>query len=107
MGFSQLVNDVIHLLFAERVQGTAISYGHTKEDVPYSIYQYRVGGDNYQTWSSDIYEEIGSKRTILYWPESPLIGYVERDISKGLVLIAFGAMGIAIRYAWGRTNSGG
>ena len=64
MGFFPLVNDAILWLFAERAQGTAVLYGHTKKNVKYSIFQYRVGSNDYQTWSSELDDEIGSKRTM-------------------------------------------
>jgi hypothetical protein len=104
-GFFLLANDAILSLFAERVQGTAVSYGHTKKRAQYSIYQYRLGSDNYQTWSSDVDDEIGSKRTILYWQKFPSNGYIEgAGISEGFLLTAFGAMLIGVKYAWRRTN---
>jgi hypothetical protein len=108
MGFFPLANDAIIWLFAERVQGTAVLYGHTKKNVQYSIFQYRVGSNDYQTWSSELDDEIGNKRTILYWQSSPSEGYIEgAGISKDFVTMAFGAMLIGMKNAWGRTNLGG
>lgn len=108
MGFFPLVNDAILRLFAERVQGTAVLYGHTKKNLQYSIYQYRVGSNDYQIWSSELDDEIGSKRTILYWQVSPSKGYIEgAGISEGFLLMAVGTMLIGMKYAWSRTNLGG
>lgn len=92
IGIFFLVNDAILLRFAEHSQGTVISYGKYKGG-EYAIYQYKVGNENYQTWSSVVDDAIGSKHTILYWQKFPSNGYIEgAGAWKGFGFMVWGAI---------------